>query len=499
MNLLHTALFGALTLGLVACGQEVEGPGVDGSNDVDALEGEPIPTLQWRPCGTARGRSVECTELEVPLNDAEPDLGTVPIAINRVPADPNVPRLGALFANPGGPGVSGKEFVLSVAEAGFFDAYAPGFDIIGFDPRGVADSGSVDCAPSAVALESDESPMTADAASPRGFVDALALFGAGCAESWGPLFDNVGSNRVVRDLERLRRALDEPVFNYLGISYGTRLGALYAHEFPDTTGAIVLDAPVPPLVDLVEQARGGFEQTLTLLEAFFVDCETAVLSCPPGPRQVFDDLMADAREIGRLRAVADVWFTYLARPDGQQQLAALLAEQAQNPDWLLMAAAAGNDNPVDAMVAMAEAEDEAVLDNATAITFTVNCIDANTEPPTIEEIEALRAEFGGRDELFANQALAAGICTGWPAVPDPVPLPTVTGTPPLLLIGGTRDLRTPLVEAEAMRDAIGNARLVVSEHYGHGGTLSPSDCRVQTVRNYLQRLELPAEGLRCPP
>ena len=50
--------------------------------------------------------------------------------------------------------------------------------------------------------------------------------------------------------------------------------------------------------------------------------------------------MADAREIGRARAVAEVWFTYLARPDGQEQLAAILAEQAQNPDWLLMAAAA---------------------------------------------------------------------------------------------------------------------------------------------------------------
>ncbi len=111
----------------------------------------------------------------------------------------------------------------------------------------------------------------------------------------------------------------------------------------------------------------------------------------------------------------------------------------------------------------------------------------------------MRVEFLEQNEFFASQAFGAAICAGWPSTPDPIPLPSVTGTPPLLVIGGTRDLRTPLAEAQVMTEAIGNARLLVSEHYGHGATSSASECRTTAIRNYLERLELPEEGLICPP
>ncbi len=88
-----------------------------------------------------------CAELDVPLDYEALEGDTLPIAMNRLLANPDEPHRGVLLFNPGGPGASGKEVAASLHDAGVFDAIAPGFDVIGFDPRGVAESGSRSCGP----------------------------------------------------------------------------------------------------------------------------------------------------------------------------------------------------------------------------------------------------------------------------------------------------------------------------------------------------------------
>ncbi|MEY2931956.1 MAG: hypothetical protein RL033_2705, partial [Pseudomonadota bacterium] len=273
--------------------------------------------LDWRPCGQFADRDIECAELDVPVDYTQPEGELVTLALRRVAANPLEPRRGALLYNPGGPGGGGIDGALSLFRANVFDQVAPGFDIIGFDPRGVAQSGERGCG-----IEAPDAYPGVAAAGPGSFeevIDSYRVEGEDCERQWGPLFRKLGSNNVVKDMEEIRKALNEPVLNFYGASYGTRLGALYAHEYPETTGRVVLDAPVSPSGSFIELARGQFYEVLRLHERFLVDCEAGTQTCTPNARQVFDQAVDNARARGVLNSFASVWGANLAGPSGLQQ------------------------------------------------------------------------------------------------------------------------------------------------------------------------------------
>jgi pimeloyl-ACP methyl ester carboxylesterase len=91
----------------------------------------------------------------------------------------------------------------------------------------------------------------------------------------------------------------------------------------------------------------------------------------------------------------------------------------------------------------------------------------------------------------------APVCTGWPVTRDPVPLPTATDAPPILVIGGTNDSRTPYEWAPVMTETLGNATLLTSEHWGHGAVTNGGDCVRLFMRAYLTSGSLPAAGTAC--
>jgi pimeloyl-ACP methyl ester carboxylesterase len=94
----------------------------------------------------------------------------------------------------------------------------------------------------------------------------------------GPLFRHVGSHFVVRDMDAIREALGEERLNYLGLSYGTRLGALYAQTFPERTRAMVLDAPVGPVSSLTELIDAQVPALVGAVADFFDACDAGELS-----------------------------------------------------------------------------------------------------------------------------------------------------------------------------------------------------------------------------
>ena len=458
------ALFSSLTLAVLACGSE-DSPADATADDTDG----------WRGCGTVGDRDVRCTELEVPLDHAQPDGETILIALNRVSADPSVPYRGVLFVNPGGPGESGKEFMLDMARNRAWDVLAPGYDVVGFDPRGVADSGDRGCGRAPT--------MYPEIDSTEDIINEKIVEGERCASHWGPLFNHLGSNQVVRDMDLMRQALGQQKLNYLGISYGTRLGALYAHTFPESVGRLVLDASVAPQVDMMKDAREGFAQLLLLQDIFFQDCDAGVLSCPPDARALFDDMMAAADELGILTDIANYWANDLAFPFSREELPVLLELQATetDTDWLLDVAA---DPGLFAGIGVVANQ-------------TVTCIDATTEPPTAEQFDALYDELYAQSPVFAWQGSVALQCAGWPVTRDPVPMPSATAAPTLLVIGGTQDLLTPLSNAQEMTAALGNARLLVSNHYGHSALNPDNRCALDAISNFFGSGQLPADGTVC--
>jgi pimeloyl-ACP methyl ester carboxylesterase len=460
------ALLSSLSLALFACGSE-DDTAADTTGDTGNVD--------WRGCGTLGDRDVRCAEIEVPLDHDQPDGETTLISINLIPANRSEPRRGLLFVNPGGPGESGKDFALSMARQGAFDVLAPGFDVVGFDPRGVADSGDRSCGPSPT--------MDPEFDSIEDAVADQALEGQRCADHWGALFDHLGSNQVVRDMDAMRQALGETKLNYLGISYGTRLGALYAHTFPESVGRIVLDAAVAPQVDMVKDAREGFAQLLVLQDVFFQDCDAGVLSCPPDARALFDDMIAAADELGVGVDVAQYWAGQLAFPFTREELPFLLEQQATetDPSWLLDVAA---DPGIFAGIG------EVANRNVT-------CIDATTEPASIQEFEALYEEMYEQSPVFASEASVSLMCAGWPVTRDPVPMPSAAAAPPMLVIGGTQDLLTPLSNAEEMTAALGNATLLISNHYGHSAISPDNRCVLDAISTFFTAAQLPAAGTVC--
>src|SRR4029079_12677909 len=88
--------------------------------------------------GEARAPAgAECGLLSVPVDYAKPDGDVAQIAMIRFKATGQ--KIGSLVINPGGPGESGVEAAASMA-ATLPSSVRERFDLVGFDPRGVANS-----------------------------------------------------------------------------------------------------------------------------------------------------------------------------------------------------------------------------------------------------------------------------------------------------------------------------------------------------------------------
>jgi pimeloyl-ACP methyl ester carboxylesterase len=233
-------------------------------------------TLKWSACED----SLECASLLVPIDYASPESGDFRIALTRARA--RGARVGSLVVNPGGPGAQGTTFT-AYAQSSVSDPVAKSYDIIGFDPRGVGRSAPVTCLSgrqTTTWLRADATPDT-----PAEISTYWALsegIGRGCLQRTPVRARNVGSSATVHDMDVLRSALGETKLNYLGYSYGTYLGALYAHDFPARVGRFILDGAVDPSLDAMQISEGQSRAFQAAMVRFARSC-SRLTTCPyPG-------------------------------------------------------------------------------------------------------------------------------------------------------------------------------------------------------------------------
>ncbi|GIG69021.1 alpha/beta fold hydrolase [Phytomonospora endophytica] len=191
----------------------------------------------------------ECGTISVPLDYDDPGGERITVALTRLKATDQANRLGSLAVNPGGPGGSGYLMPLDLSMA------PPGvtpvglelnerYDLIGFDPRGVGYSTSYDCAdlgpggrhPAGVVTEADAREMYA----------AVVAANRECSQSNADFLAQLTTVNVAHDLDRIRAALGEDRMNFLGVSWGTWLGAVYRSEHPRHAGRVWIDSVAPP-------------------------------------------------------------------------------------------------------------------------------------------------------------------------------------------------------------------------------------------------------------
>ena len=224
-----------------------------------AIPGLAIPvssTVEWQPCHQEAG-PFECARFDVPLvHDAAPgeESPGVSIAMVRLPAADPERRIGTLFFNPGGPGVSGVDFLLRNGPQLYTDDVRARYDLVGFDPRGIARSDALTCLGTPDLLSGilaelgyirKDFPGSLEEIVARWMYD-LSLV-TNCNERGGAIIDYMTTADVARDLDLLRQAVGDEQLNFAGYSYGSYLGVTYANLFPDKVGALVVDGVIDPI------------------------------------------------------------------------------------------------------------------------------------------------------------------------------------------------------------------------------------------------------------
>lgn len=473
----------------------------------------PVSGLEWTPCppassaatpGAATDSGLECATLQVPLDYADPDGEQITIGLNRLPARDSAKRIGSLIFNPGGPG-GGASPIVALEASGtpvFTPAVLDHFDLIGMDPRGTSTSTPVRCDPDV--WNDYISRFPRDEA---GFEELQAhsvAVGESCLELTGPLLGHLDTVSAARDIEQVRLALGGEPLNYLGLSYGTQLGATYAELFPDNIRVMVLDGALDHaqrgLAMLDNEAR-AYEKEL---ERFAAWCDVTKTCALHGQDvlAVYDGLVATADEapipaphcvkLGYCRAEAtgeDIRFMV------QNYLMFKHPTPAFGlPGWegLATALAEAQDGDASAFAPYLSQSEASGLYAGLAI----ECVDWQTNIETYDDMAAIQifARVIAPHTQGATQTwmILTG-CMGWPVpVANPPGLWNVEGTPPILLVNATYDPSTAYVWAQLMREQIEDSVLLTRIGDGHTSYLLPGESETRdAIDHYLVTGETP--------
>ena len=451
--------------------------------------------LEWGGCD---GRDGECAELEVPVDYDDPEGESMTIALLRQRAKGK--STGSLVYNPGGPGAAGTDW------AAYADYYASPsvrreLDFVGFDPRGTGDSSPVDCLDDAALdtyLGTDLTPD--DQAEEDRLAEVNRGFGAGCKAMSGDIAPHISTEDAARDLDVLRAALGESELTYLGKSYGTYLGTVYAGLFPDRVGRFVLDGAIAPDLSAAEFTIGqatGFDGAT---RAWARDCADSGCSLGSSEEEVVQsvqDLLADLDR----QPLEGLDGLELTESWASLGIAQAMYDQGQ---WATLTAAlesARSGNGQDLMqLAFAYAFRQpggGYRSNIMEALYAVNCLD-RPEPEGAER-EAMVEEAAGAAPIWGEMmAGTSGPCSQWPYEPVGEPRTIeAKGANPILVVGTTGDPATPYVWAEQLDRQLASSTLLTYEGDGHTAYMRQNDCVDQAVDGYLLSGEMPEAGTVC--
>lgn len=477
--------------------------------------------IDWAPCFSAQELAeaeptegdpdwrarLECGTVTVPVDHGDPWGETIEMAVIRHPAQGTLEQhRGSLVFNFGGPGGSGVERFGS-GPLPLNRQVRDSFDLVSFDPRGVGESAGFTC-PEWDAMERPLArvrgvePADVSEQQLRELDRAARRFARSCAEEVGDGFlATMGTVNVVRDLDLLRDALNDPRLSYVGYSYGTHIGALYAEMFAERTRALVLDGAVQIERDVIADGMEQSEGAQAAWEAFAAYCLDGAPECPfSGAEQAPDEaeallagldtdpIVVEGQRIDRYEMLPLLRDTLRVerRWENGARLLARIAEVGPEDEfvqaYLTRYVAGQKDEP-----------------GATRSAFTaVQCADhARPIDPRSYQKGAQRAAdlspFFGGEEVWSFLP-----CAHWP---DTELVPTGLSAlmaPPILVIGTRNDPATPYAWAEELAGQLVMATLFTYEGGGHTAYAGGRACVDGVVDAYLLEGEVPETGTSCP-
>lgn len=478
--------------------------------------------IDWQDCSDGTS-PFQCGTVTVPLDYGNPGGQTITIALKKLPASDGDAEHGSLFTNPGGPGGSGIRELEAQATA-LPEELRAGYDVVGFDPRGVGQSTPITCWTDEDISQgltdaqngkiSDVVPsntISSKSLSAQEKMDRGAADAAACAQhSEVPeLLDHVGTRNVARDLDVLRATSGDATLNYLGVSYGTHIGAVYADLFPGRVGRAVLDGAMDPsqrwtdgeaevtafkegvLHQYVKHCQahdgcpltGSTDEAIAQLTAFVDGLDQAPLTAPDS-----------SVTVNTQEATTIIQHYAVEKPDWDA-LTAMLAPAMNNRDGALMVAAKqstlASQLPTTAEQAVAGA-------NTLFMSAAVICNDYPDTADTVSDWDAQAAAEKKTSPFFGGTSHGLdAYCRGWGHRAQTPPQEThAEGSDPILVVGLTKDSRTLYPWAQSLTDQLDNGHLLTVEGYGHV-TFGSNACATAAMTDFLVNGTVPAEGTTC--
>jgi pimeloyl-ACP methyl ester carboxylesterase len=447
---------------------------------------------------------LQCANISVPINWDAPDGDTFTLGMVRLPRPSNnsAERIGHLFINPGGPGASAITTVANIA-SGFVNVSSDilnSFDLIGVDPRGVSQSAESSCDEDIWAERVSLFPKTQE--DYDRLVDKNRRLGESCLNQTGDIVNYLDTISAAKDHEAVRAALGEQM-NWLGLSYGTQLGAQYAQLFPDKIRVMVLDG-------MLQHSQSEATQILVESTTYAVELEEAFK-------------WAATKDASPLKGqdVEKLWYSILKTaadkpipnsncgPDNKKCYADVTEEEIlfNAQGFLISATEAARLNFANALLQASEGDAAAFSsflpwrgDPTLFAGITIGCQDWSPTASSFEDFqskmrmaEVLAPLNKGASQSWTVQAS----CVGWPAPPRNRPAKLKIQTQdPILIVNAIRDPSTSYAWAVGMLEEIENSVLLTRNGDGHTswGFDNYAGATTAAIDHFLITKEAPAPG-----
>ncbi|MEO8094511.1 MAG: alpha/beta hydrolase [Pseudolysinimonas sp.] len=457
--------------------------------------------VTWKNCSGG----MQCAELKAPVDWAHPDGAQITLAIDRHKASGT--SKGSLLINPGGPGGSGFDFAQGFT--GSPGVYA-NYDIIGWDPRGVGQSTPIVCFTS----DQDRDEMIygtyKDPYGSEGWQKELAArqkkWVDACKQNTGELLAHIDTASVAHDMDMMRAVLGDDKLNYLGYSFGTYIGTVYAELFPDKVGRMVLDGAVEPpfgTFDELATQMAGFDSAF---KAYMKDC-LASGGCPfDGP---LSNALAEAHGL-----ILSVDGENLKSDDGRvldsatvgTGIALTLYNQG---NWFFLTQMFQGLMQGDASATFQAADSyngrEAgrYADRSLDVYFAVTCAEGTIGTDAVDLLDGLsimdeKAPYIGGILALDDYVLLEEACSQWPYPRPEFPATfDAPGAPPILVIGTTNDPATPYAQSVALADDLDSGVLITYHGEGHTVYGNGVTCIDNVVDDYFVKDVVPSSDPDC--
>ncbi|WP_433367940.1 alpha/beta hydrolase [Actinoplanes sp. CA-142083] len=478
-----------LTLGVVAGAPSASAVGSSGA-------GHNPYEISWKPC--PERPEAQCGTVRVPLDWGRPKGEKITLAVGRHLATDPAHRVGALFVNPGGPGGESAE-IAENADLIFSPELVARFDIVGVDPRGIGGSNPISCR-----IPDPQPGYTLFPRTEAQFAQMVRYnraLGRGCLQNTGPLLGHVDTVSVARDHEAVRIGLGESKFNWLGLSYGTQVGANYAELFPGRVRAMAFDGALDHSATSVGLLADEIATVEDAFNRFAEWCRTTSACAMAGQdvARAYDQIVAraDASPMpvpGADHPVTGDDIRLLTPPYLEFKEPTVFAPVS---GWLRLGAAIRDTLAGDAS-AFALPPPQSPTEDVFG-SLSVVCQDYALEVHSFADMQR-RIQLGrylAPHLQGGSQSWLINRCIGWPLPPsNPARTLNVRGVPPVLIVNATHDANTTYKWAYVVAGQIPGSVVFTRLGDGHTSYLV-SPCARAVIDRYLIDRALPGPEQVC--